>query len=120
MRGYVFMLESVLAGILLVGFMLFLAHSYTQARPYEPDFSDVLTELDDQELLRGYAYSGDASGLEAEISLPGYSHSVQLCDSAGSCTGEIPNQREVRVSSYFLAGETDLEPMEVKLFVWQT
>ena len=119
MRGFVFMVESVLAGILLVGFMLFLADSYTQARPYEPDFSGVLPELDSQGLLRGYAYSGDTSGLEAEISLPGYSHSVQFCDSAGICMGQVPNEREVRVSSFFLAGETDLEPMEVKLFVWQ-
>lgn len=119
MRGYVFMLESVFAGLILVGFMLYLGHAYTvSGQAYDKDFGYVLQELEQAGLLRGYAYSGDIPGLEGEIYIPGHSHSVQLCDMSGSCTGERPSAGNVWVSAYFLSGEGSFEPMEVRLYVW--
>lgn len=120
MRGYVFMLESVFAGIILVGFMLYLGgtHSASHAVP-ERDFTHVLPELDQKGLLRGYVYSGDIQGLESEIYIPGYSHSVQLCDPSGSCAGDGPAGDNIWASSCLLSGEDSYEPMEVKLYVWE-
>ena len=120
MRGYVFMLESVFAGIILVGFMLYLTgtHAASHAEP-ERDFTGVLPELDQRGLLRGYVYSGDIQGIGADIDLFGYSYSVQVCDPSGSCTGQGPAGDNVWVSSYLLSGEDSYEPREVKLYVWE-
>ena len=118
MRGFVYMLESVFAGLILVGFMLYLAGGHSQGAA-EQDFSSVLPELEQQGILRPLAYSGDLQGIEDAISLPGFSHSVRVCDATGSCTGQLPSGTTVRVCSIILAGESSLEPREVKLYAWQ-
>ncbi len=120
MRGFVFILESVFAGLILLGFLLYLAQGYTQASSGpEHDFGRVLPELDQRGLLRGYVYSGDIQGLEGEISLYGFSHSIQVCGPSGGCTGQAPRADNVWVSAYFLAGEDSYQPREVKLYVWE-
>jgi len=112
------MLESVFAGLILVGFMLYLAGSHAHAVAGQ-DFSGVLPELEQQGILRALVYSGDVQGIENEISLPGYSHAVRLCDAAGSCTGEPPAGSTVKAYSIILAGEDSPDPREVKLYAWQ-
>jgi hypothetical protein len=120
MRGYVFILEAVFAGLILLGFMLYLAQGYTQSRSGpEQDFGWVLPELDQMSLLRGHVYSGDIQGLEGEIAIYGFNHSVQVCDPSGGCLGQIPQARDVWVSAYFLAGEDSYQPREVRLYVWE-
>jgi hypothetical protein len=120
MRGFVFILESVFAGLILVGFMLYLSQGYVASgQADETDFGWALPELDHQGLLRGYAYSGDLEGLEGEISTPGYSHSVQFCGPSGACQGERPPEENVHVSSYFLSGNGSFQPMEVRLYAWE-
>jgi hypothetical protein len=114
------MLESVFAGLLLLGFLLYLAQGYSQAGSVpEHDFGWVLPGLDDQGLLRGYVYSGDIQGLEGEISIPGFSHSVQVCDPSGSCAGQQGQAENIWASSYLLAGEGSYQPREVRLYVWE-
>lgn len=120
MRGYVFMLESVFASIILVGFLLYLAQGYTHSRSVpEQDFGGVLPGLDEAGLLRGPALSGDFHSIEDEISIYGFSHSVQLCDASGSCLGEKPVAESVRAYGYFIAGDDSYSPMEVRLYVWE-
>lgn len=120
MRGFVFILESVFASILLVGFLLYLAQGYTQARSGpERDFGWVLPELDNQGLLRGHVYPEDIRGLEDEINLYGFNHSIQICNPSGGCSGQTPQAQNVWVSTYFLAGEDSYQPREVKLYVWE-
>ena len=118
MRGFVFILESVFAGLILVGFMLYLAQGYVSSgHVAEMDFSGVLPELDQAGLLRPHAYPPDPGGLESEIVIPGHSVSVRLCDSGGSCLGGVPSGGNIHVSSYFLAGEGSYQPLEVILYV---
>lgn len=120
MRGFVFMLEAVFAGLILLGFMLYLAHGYSQAGSGpEHDFGRVLPELDQRGLLRGYVYSGDIQDLEDEISLYGFSHSVQICQPSGGCAGQAGQGGNVWVSSYFMAGGDSYQPREVRLYVWE-
>jgi len=118
MRGFVYMLESVFAGLILVGFMLYLAGGHSQGTT-GPDFSNILPELEQQGILRPLVYSGDLQAIEDMISLPRFSHSVQVCDTTGSCNGQVPSGTIVKVSSIILAGENSLEPREVKLYAWQ-
>jgi hypothetical protein len=120
MRGFVFMLEAVLAGIILVGFMLFLAHTVSSSMSSEErSFGSVLPELDQRGELSGPAYSGNYQTIEDLVSIYGYSDSVVICDSSGNCVGDVPQADKVWVSGYFLAGETVLDPREVRLYVWQ-
>ena len=119
MRGFVFILESVFAGIIIVGFMLFLAQGYSGIpSSRENMLREVLPELDEEGILRAYAYSGDDEGLEDEISLYGYHHDVVFCGSGG-CP-ETPQVRDnVWLSTYFLSGEDSYQPMEVRLYAWE-
>jgi hypothetical protein len=120
MRGYVFMLESVFASIILVGFLLYLAQGYTQARADpQHDFGRVLPELDSRDLLMGHVYTGDVQGLEGEISLHGFNHSIQICDPSGGCLGQRPEAENIRVYTHFLAGEDSYQPREVRLYAWE-
>ena len=114
------MLESVLAGLLLVGFMLFLAHGQNTSGSDDIEgFGWMLPELDHKGLLRGYVYSGDLSGLEDEIVIYGFEDSIQVCRPGGSCSGTIPNEDNVWVSSYFLSGDTSFQAREVRLYAWK-
>lgn len=114
------MLEAVFAGIILLGFLLYLAQGYGQAGSVpEHDFGRVLPELDRQGLLRGYIYSDDIQGLESKISLYGFSHSVQVCQPSGGCTGQMGQGENVWVSSYYLAGHDSYQPREVRLYAWE-
>lgn len=118
MRGFVFMLEAVFAGLLLIGFMLFIAHTYSASGSVaEQDFGWVLPELDQKGLLRGYAYSGDRTGLEGEITLYGFEDSVQFCSPGSGCSGSAPEGENVWASSYFLSGDSSFDPREVRLYV---
>ena len=119
MRGFVFMLESVFAGIVLVGFMIFLAGTHGMpGTATDSRFSDALPELDQRDLLREPAFSGDTQSIEDEISLYGYSHKIVLCDISG-CSGDPPQEDNVWASSYFLSGEDSISPLEVRLYAWE-
>jgi hypothetical protein len=119
MRGFVFMLEAAFASLLLVGFMISMGGMrFAETPEVGPDLGNVLDELAAQGTLNDLAYSGNVSGIESMISLPGYSHSVRLCRPSG-CTGSAPGAGEVWVSSYLLAGGDSPDPMEVKLYAWK-
>jgi hypothetical protein len=122
MRGFWFMLEAVLAGVLLIGFMLVLGQVFTPPSG-GPDISvsgySQLQQLNDQFDLRYLASSEDIPAIESAISVPGYSHSVEVCDPSGSCTGNMPSEREVWISSYILSGEDSYTPRIVKLYLWR-
>ncbi len=117
MRGYVFMLEALLAGLLLVGFMAYLSGSIPkQAAFAEADFSHILPGLDDGGSLRELAYSGDAPGIEDSVNLPGFAHSVQLCYPSGGCQGQALSEGNTMVFPYLLAGDSSFSPLEVRLY----
>lgn len=119
MKGFVYMLESVFAGLLLLGFMLFLVQSNSPAASIDNDFSDVLLSLDQEDNLRSYVYSGDVNGLESEISVFGHDHSVVFCNESGTCQGNEPQGNNVHAQSYYFSGNDFPEPMEVRLYVWK-
>jgi hypothetical protein len=116
------MLEAVLAGVLLIGFMLFIAAAFPVPTG-EPDISSrgyvQLQQLNDRSELRPLASSGDYTGIESAISVPGYKHSVEICPSSGSCTGNMPSEKEVWISSYILSGDSSYSPDIVKLYIWR-
>ena len=122
MRGFWFMLEAVLAGVLMIGFMLVLGQLYA-VPSVEGDIPAMgysqLQQLNDRQVLRLLAASGDAVAIDSYVSVPGYKHSVQVCDPSGSCSGTMPSGMEVWISSYIVSGEDTYTPRIVRLYLWR-
>ncbi len=122
MRGFWYMLEAVLAGVIIIGFMLFVGYA-ASGRGGGPDVSRLgyreLVRLDDLGVLKAYAASGDFGNISKLVSVPGYSHSVEICDRNGNCVGERPEGMSVWVSGYITAGNDAYSPKTVKLYLWR-
>lgn len=122
MKGFLYMIEAMLAGIILIGFLMTLAGNNLtllgddmSLRGYE-----ILHDLDGQGILRQYAVDGNYSGLNSQIKLISYNHSVQICDQGNVCTGSMPSADNVWVGNYYIiAGEGTYEPYLVKLYMWR-
>jgi len=122
MKGVWFTMESAIACIIIGIFLLTVTGGYiVDSRPVDVSAItfDSLHGLDDRGILRGYATSLDYDGLNSEILIAGYNHSVNICDSVGTCTGPTASGNQVWVGSYFIAGDSNYHPLEVKLFVWE-
>ena len=122
MKGSWFTLEAVIACMLIAFFLIFLARNHISAEP-DPVVSGLafqaLSQLDDMGLLREYAQNNDFTGISGLISLPGYSHAVNVCGTGGQCAGPSVNASQVWVGSYFVAGKGTYNPKEVKLLLWR-
>jgi len=120
-KGFWRMMESVLAVMLIMGFLIS-AGSVYYAGPVETDASSdgykMLKNLDAANELRPYAASGDYAAINSRIEMARYNHSVQICDYSGACAGDYPDAQNVAVSTYVIAGYGQYEPMEVKLYIW--
>lgn len=121
MRGFWYMIEAVLAGIILIGFLL--SVSVTYADVPESDISlrgySILHELDQQGILKGYVAEGDCPGLDSQITLLGYDHSIQICGQSGECIGSRPDADNIWIGNYLVAGDDAYEPNLVKLYIWR-
>lgn len=121
MRGFWRTVESVFSVMILMAFVLMLSGVYVDP-PQETDLSPVgyekLRELDIRGDLRGYVSSGDHASISSMISIPGYNHSVDICDQYGSCTGYYPDSDNIMVSTYIVSGDSSYQPREVRLYIW--
>ena len=57
--------------------------------------------------------------LDSQVDIAGYNHTVNICDQSGVCVGLEPDASDVWVGSYFIAGQSVYQPLEVKLFLWE-
>jgi hypothetical protein len=124
MRGQWKTMEAIMAGVIMLLFLAALnASSVHVTSPGPPNAPRVLKALDDMGVLRGPACEGDTSAVNSLAGstgyLTGFSHSVRICDEAGSCTGQKPAKENVWAYSYVLAGEDSYEPVEVILYVFR-
>ena len=119
MRGFWYMLEAVIAGIIIIGFVAVVGRTYIS--PQEEDISlrayEALRELDEQGVLRSYAAVGDWGSLNSEVRIYDRNHTIQICDSSG-CVGQKPDGQNVWVGSYLTSGGQTYQPMQVKLYLW--
>lgn len=121
MKGFWRTMESVFAVILLMGFLLTIGSPYFTG-PADIDLSSVgyekLKDLDSRDELRVYVASKDYGTLNSKIEIPGYNHSIGICDYGGDCVGEYPDSENVIVSTYVISGYGKYEPYEVRLYIW--
>ncbi len=119
-KGFWRTLESVLAVVILVFFLMALGSKYTFPMP-DVDLPrkgyEILRDLDNRGELRSDVVNNQSDVLNSKISINGYNHSVQICDLSG-CSGDEPNAVNVWISTYLISGDNTYDPHEVKLFIW--
>lgn len=123
MDGFWYTVEVLIAISVLVFFLIAIGGNILSSQ--EVDLSirgyELLKGLDEQGILREYVESGDPEGLNSRVALPGFSHSVQICDTSGVCAGVRPQiSGSVFVSNYLVAGETSYSPHNVILYIYTT
>lgn len=122
MKGYMFTLESGLACIVIVSFIVFLAkiHAADTGAPDPASLAyEELRALDASGMLRPYALSSDYSGLNSRVQIRSYNHSIKICGVGGACQGPDPAAPDIWTASYLVAGSGQYKPMEVRLYLWK-
>ena len=121
-KGFWRTIESAASVIILVTFLLFIAGQQMSV-PEDTDIGregyEKLKALDGSGNLRAYAVSGDYESVKSSLIMPGYNHTVEICDCRGNCEGEYPDQENVVVSVYVVAGDESFSPSLVKLYMWR-
>lgn len=120
MKGFWHTFEAILASVIVILFLVALGTKYVTipTGPGEVILKgyEILKDLDKQGKLRSYVVNNDTTGLNSEISLVGYSHSVQICNS--QCFGSMPNASNVWVATYVVAGENQYQARKVILYIY--
>ncbi len=120
MRGFIYMLEAVIAGLVLVGGMMAVSVQ-TFAAPPQKDYQSIaiafLRGLDEQGRLRNLTVAKNVSALAAEFLYPSHNLTIQICDHTLSCTGSIPAGRNVYAGSYLIAGDTHFNPYMITVYL---
>ncbi len=119
MRGFWYMLEAIIAGIIIIGFLAVISQTFIN--PQQSDLSarayDALKGLDQQGVLRPYAAAGDWGGLNSEVRIYDSNHSIMLCTHS-QCVGQRPEANNVWVGNYMIAGDQTYNPVQVRLYMW--
>ncbi len=122
MRGFWYLVEALIGGIVLMAFLVTIGSVYLFSTP-SPDINArayvILHNLDRQDLLRNYTVALDYNGLNSQIDIAAYNHSIQICDTGGTCAGQAPSADNVWTGGYIISGYNSYEPYEVKLYLWE-
>ncbi len=118
MRGIVFIIEAVIAGLLLLSFIALIPSLMFKQPTLENPGWQLLQGLDSQGRLRNWTVAEDPIGLNAQIDIPYWNHSVQICNQT-ACVGSVPNATQLLTSVRFVAGEHNYSPHIVRLFLWK-
>lgn len=122
-KGMSFTLEAVIAGLMIVTFMLFLFKAPNMEETYDIGMSErgyyCLKSLDEDGLLREDAMDNSYTNIENNIQdcLAGLNYTIQICRDSCS-TAFIPENQTTTVSNYFIAGDVSPDPLKVKLSMW--
>ncbi len=122
-KGMSFTLEAIIAGLMIVTFLLFLFRSPNMEETYDIGMSErgyyCLKSLDENSLLREDATDNNYTNIENSLQdcLAGLNYTVQVCRDSCS-TSFIPKNQTIIVSNYFIAGGVSPDPLKVKLSMW--
>ena len=124
MRGFWYMIEAILAGFIIVTFLLVARTEFILGTVPQYDVTlkayDILRGLDDQELLRNYTINEDPEGLNLQVKFYTYNHSIEICSYSGTCVGSEPNATNVWTGYYVIAGDdtVNYKPYEIRLYIY--
>jgi len=113
------MLEAVIAGIIIIGFVAVVSRSYISIPQEDTALQayQALKGLDEQGILRPYAAANDWGSLNSEVKIYSRNHTIEICSLSG-CSGQKPHGDNVWVGSYIIAGDQSYQPLQVKLYLW--
>ena len=121
MKGFWYMIEAIIAGIIIVSFLVVITQRVLILAP-EEDITirgyEILKGLDEQGVLVNYTITEDFNGLNSEIQFFAFNHTVQICRENGDCVGIKPNATNRYVSTYLVAGNSTYIPYEVRLYIF--
>ncbi|MBU0898430.1 MAG: hypothetical protein KJ613_01300 [Nanoarchaeota archaeon] len=122
MRGLIYTLEAVIAAILIVTFLVTISHQFQIINPSPENMDEkaynILKSLDDRDVLRNAAIANDFDGINNNITLYQYGHSIQICDYENTCIGTTPNASNVWVGTYIISGRYTYSPHLIRLYLW--
>lgn len=122
MRGIWFTMESAIACMIIGVFIIAIVagSSFESGGPDMAEVAnDILRGMDDRNVLRSSAVALDYDAINSNIDVPGYNHTINICNEAGTCVGPTPDASNIWVGSYFIAGKAAYQPLEIKLFIWE-
>jgi len=125
MKGFWRTMESFLAVIIVMGFLVTAGNVYLTSTGDEPSPGgyEKLKELDNRGELRPLAAAKNYTAINSMIDIPAYSHSVRICDFSGNCWGNYTESQagsgNVLVSTYMISGYGSYEPLEIRLYIWR-
>jgi hypothetical protein len=121
MRATVHTIEAIIGTlILLVGVISIYPIEDRQEFYFSDQSHNCLKYMDQQGLLRHYAYNNMIDSLNSSLRscLPGISDfTFQICSTL-PCTTTLPANKTTFLSSYLLAGESDYDTRIISLWVW--
>jgi len=122
-KGVSFTLEAVIAATIIITALLFFFKPQVPQENYLTDVQEkgyyCLKSLDDDRNLREYAIANDVATIENNLMdcLTPFNYTVQICRS--TCTSTtLPENKDIIISKYYIAGKDAMDPLYVKLNMW--
>jgi len=115
-KGFLYVFESILAGIIIISFLLILT---TWNNPVIAEPKGILKGLDERGILRIYVENNNVDALNDAIGSMGfnYNYTIEICKTGG-CVGYKPQKRTMYVETYIVTGYSFYEPAIVRLYIW--
>lgn len=120
MRGFWFMIEAIIAGMILVGFLSFLVTVNLSAPDEEMSMAAFksLSDINKQGLLKEYAQDENYTAINDQVKIYSLNNSIAIC-TLTSCVGDSPSGSNIWIGSYITPGYNQYFPREVKLYVYR-
>ncbi len=121
MRGFWYTVEAIIAVVILIFFLVAIGTTLLRGAPVDISKKgyEILKGLDEQGILRSYVENEDPEGLNSQIDLPGFNHTVQICDTNEVCVGTRPTQAaNIFVANYLVSGDRFYSPHNVILYIF--
>jgi len=121
MRGFWHTIETVLITTIVITFLMTVGAKYAsviQPENLAEKGYIILENLDNRGELRNYTVALDYNGLNSQIPIYVYNHSIQICDYTGTCTGTRPNAINIWTANYIISGENVYQPFTIKLYIF--
>ena len=120
-KGYIQTLEQVLGSVLVLTILITLfnpSSSTTNLQLSSLGFN-CMKELDNKGLLRYYAVNNLTTDLNNSLQpcLSAFNYDFNICSST-TCSSALPANKDIYLSSYFIAGENSFQPRLINLWIW--
>ena len=113
-KAFVRTFESIFAGLILITFLLYLLPSDVEVSKNMANTGyEILYSLNNKDIIRNNI--NNVSFINDHIKIPGFNHSIVICNAEGNCNGKIPDTDEIWVSDMVVSSNGIYV---VRLYIW--